>query len=232
MNIDGINILNNNVTRRETGIFVWNDGVGTSMGGTATIDFSAEKIEGNTIISRYGISARYHWMGSQCEGESECHIGSFSISNNDIISSDSGIRVAQHAAVLISDSQATANGVRNSGTPGFDVPADISPMPGDGIRFTGRSTGFVVDTEAANNAGPGIVTSSSAEIELLNVVEFNNYIELKLTPETDSQSVLKQMAERVRIRRFEITGASLYDIFIDVAGVKPEDIKAEGGGDE
>lgn len=64
------------------------------------------------------------------------------------------------------------------------------------------------------------------------LVEFNNYIELKLTPEADSQAILKQIAERVRIRRFEITGASLYDIFIAVAGVKPEEVKAEGGGNE
>lgn len=87
---------------------------------------------------------------------------------------DSGIRVRASAAALINDSQATANGVRNSGSPGFDVPEDIRPVPGDGIRFTGNSSGFVVDTQVANNAGPGLAVSSNADVEVLDLVEFNN----------------------------------------------------------
>ena len=87
---------------------------------------------------------------------------------------DAGIRVSQTAAVLINDSQITANGVRNSGTEGFDVPADIAPDSGEGIRFSGNSSGFIVDTQVAHNAGEGIALGSNTQVQLLDVVEFNN----------------------------------------------------------
>lgn len=49
------------------------------------------------------------------------------------------------------------------------------------------------------------------------ISEFNNYIELKLEDNADSQSILKAISEKVRVQRFELIEPSLYDIFIEVA---------------
>lgn len=56
-----------------------------------------------------------------------------------------------------------------------------------------------------------------------NVTEFNNYVELGLSPAADSQEVLRQIADKVKVRRFQLMEPSLYKIFIDVARTKPED---------
>jgi ABC-2 type transport system ATP-binding protein len=55
------------------------------------------------------------------------------------------------------------------------------------------------------------------------LTEFNNYIELKLTSDADTQEILRRIAERVTVRRFEIMEPSLYDIFIEVARVDPNE---------
>lgn len=62
-----------------------------------------------------------------------------------------------------------------------------------------------------------------------SVTEFNNYIELKLKDNADTQLILKQLSDKVRIRRFEIVEPSLYSIFISVAKVDPEELKRAGG---
>ncbi|SYZ73387.1 Uncharacterized ABC transporter ATP-binding protein YhaQ [Candidatus Zixiibacteriota bacterium] len=49
------------------------------------------------------------------------------------------------------------------------------------------------------------------------ITEFPNYIELKLTKDADSGEILKKIADRVNIRRFQVMQPSLYDIFIEVA---------------
>jgi ABC-2 type transport system ATP-binding protein len=69
--------------------------------------------------------------------------------------------------------------------------------------------------------GDGAFTRELAGVE--KVTEFNNYIELKLAPDADNQQILKQIADRVAVRRFELVEPSLYDIFIEVAGVKPSE---------
>jgi ABC-2 type transport system ATP-binding protein len=56
------------------------------------------------------------------------------------------------------------------------------------------------------------------------MTEFNNYIELTLSDDADSQEILSKLAERVRIRRFEMMEPSLYDIFIEVARIDPEEL--------
>ncbi|HHI02088.1 MAG TPA: ATP-binding cassette domain-containing protein [candidate division Zixibacteria bacterium] len=63
------------------------------------------------------------------------------------------------------------------------------------------------------------------------VTEFPNYIELKLSSDADSRAILKEVADRMTIRRFEIMEPSLYDIFINVAGVKPAELDREGKAD-
>ncbi|MDH4156056.1 MAG: ATP-binding cassette domain-containing protein [candidate division Zixibacteria bacterium] len=64
------------------------------------------------------------------------------------------------------------------------------------------------------------------------ITEFNNYIELQLAEDADTNRILKDVAERVRVRRFDIVEPSLYNIFIDMAKVDPSEIvKPEGGTD-
>lgn len=65
-----------------------------------------------------------------------------------------------------------------------------------------------------------------------NVTEFNNYIELDLADDADSQAILRAVSEKVTISRFEIMEPSLYDIFIGVAGVKPAELEKRGEGHE
>jgi len=61
--------------------------------------------------------------------------------------------------------------------------------------------------------------------------EFNNYIELRLDDNADTQSILNEMAKRVKIRRFEIMEPSLYNIFIDTARINPDDLKQSEASD-
>ncbi len=53
------------------------------------------------------------------------------------------------------------------------------------------------------------------------MIEFNNYVELKLADDADTQVILKAISENVKIRRFELIEPSLYDIFIEVAKTDP-----------
>jgi ABC-2 type transport system ATP-binding protein len=56
------------------------------------------------------------------------------------------------------------------------------------------------------------------------VTEFNNYLEARLDDGADPGNILKEVSDRVTIRRFEIVEPSLYDIFIELAGVKPHEV--------
>jgi ABC-2 type transport system ATP-binding protein len=62
------------------------------------------------------------------------------------------------------------------------------------------------------------------------LTEFNNYIELKLMPDADTQQILRAISERVTVRRFEIMEPSLYDIFIEVARIDPDELKTDEAG--
>ncbi len=63
-----------------------------------------------------------------------------------------------------------------------------------------------------------------------NLTEFNNYIELQLEPDADTNVILKAVAERVHVKRFGLVEPSLYDIFIDLARINPSELKqAERG---
>lgn len=53
------------------------------------------------------------------------------------------------------------------------------------------------------------------------VSEFNNYLELDMESGADTSAILKAVADRVTIRRFELVEPSLYDIFIDMAKIDP-----------
>jgi ABC-2 type transport system ATP-binding protein len=56
-----------------------------------------------------------------------------------------------------------------------------------------------------------------------SITEFNNYIELKVASKADIRMILRQLTEKVNIKRFELMEPSLYDIFIEVARAKPEE---------
>lgn len=61
---------------------------------------------------------------------------------------------------------------------------------------------------------------------------FNNYIELEIEKDADSDAILKAVSERVSVRRFALMEPSLYSIFIDMAGLKrSEPDREEGAGD-
>ena len=60
------------------------------------------------------------------------------------------------------------------------------------------------------------------------MTEFNNYIELHVVDGTDTNGLLKAIADKVLIRRFDIVEPSLYDIFIDMAKIDPSELEREG----
>ncbi len=47
---------------------------------------------------------------------------------------------------------------------------------------------------------------------------YGNYVEVRLAPGADSQQLLKMVAERSRINKFELMEPSLEEIFIEVVG--------------
>ena len=59
------------------------------------------------------------------------------------------------------------------------------------------------------------------------LTEFNNYIELDLEDNADTNAILNQMSQRVKIKRFQIMEPSLYDIFIDLAKIDPRELEGE-----
>ena len=59
------------------------------------------------------------------------------------------------------------------------------------------------------------------------MIEFNNYVELKLADDADTQVILKAISDKVKVRRFELIEPSLYDIFIEVAKADPRQTTAE-----
>jgi len=64
------------------------------------------------------------------------------------------------------------------------------------------------------------------------LTEYNNYCELKLAQQADTNRLLVAIAERVKVRRFEMVAPSLYDIFIQQARIDTTDIRSgETAGD-
>lgn len=60
------------------------------------------------------------------------------------------------------------------------------------------------------------------------MTEFNNYIELKIDEKSNTNNILKAIADKVQVRRFDIVEPSLYDIFIDMANVDPSEMNQKG----
>jgi len=64
------------------------------------------------------------------------------------------------------------------------------------------------DSSAALDALPGVV----------KVIDFGQYMELRLEPETDTQRLLGLMMDRGRVAHFEVAHPTLHDIFVRIAG--------------
>lgn len=63
------------------------------------------------------------------------------------------------------------------------------------------------------------------------VNEFSNYLELEFAPGGDPDALLKELVNRVRVKRFALMEPSLYSIFIKMAKIDPADYHrpVEGG---
>lgn len=59
---------------------------------------------------------------------------------------------------------------------------------------------------------------------VVGLTKSNNYCELKLAPNADTNRLLVAIAERVKVRRFEMVVPSLYDIFIQQAKADPDQL--------
>lgn len=91
-------------------------------------------------------------------------------------------------------------------------------------RMAEIKTRFGTDTIQVEMEGDGAFAADIPGVE--SFTEFNNYIELKLGDNADTQMILKKLSEKVKISRFEIVEPSLYNIFIDVARVDPTELNA------
>jgi ABC-2 type transport system ATP-binding protein len=87
---------------------------------------------------------------------------------------------------------------------------------------------FGTNTLQVDMEGDGAFSREIPGVE--DVIEFNNYIELKIAPDADTQTILRQLADKVKISRFEIMEPSLYDIFIKVARIDPKELDSEEAG--
>jgi len=80
--------------------------------------------------------------------------------------------------------------------------------------------------ELVVNGDAGFVSSLPG---VAKVVESSNHLELQLDEGADSNAILKQLADRVPVRRYAFVEPSLYTIFIDKAKIAPSELTADAG---
>ena len=76
-------------------------------------------------------------------------------------------------------------------------------------------------------AGDNQFVSSLSGVK--KTTNFNNYIELELEDNANSDAILKAISEKVSIHRFALMEPSLYSIFIDMAGDQSSESDREEG---
>ncbi len=86
---------------------------------------------------------------------------------------------------------------------------------------------FGTNTIQIEMEGDGAFTADLPGVRTMT--EFNNYLELQLKDGADSKAILRAIVDRVGVRRFQLVEPSLYDIFINVAQVDPEDVELRRG---
>lgn len=60
------------------------------------------------------------------------------------------------------------------------------------------------------------------------MTDFNNYLELRLDKGANPSAILRQIVDKVAVKRFQVVEPSLYDIFIDTAKVSRTKLMGEG----
>ncbi|MEW5795442.1 MAG: ATP-binding cassette domain-containing protein [Candidatus Zixiibacteriota bacterium] len=63
-----------------------------------------------------------------------------------------------------------------------------------------------------------------------DVIEFNNYVEVRLSAKTQAHDILQAVVGRIKVSRFEVVAPSLYDIFIDQVKVDSSELASQPGG--
>ena len=81
---------------------------------------------------------------------------------------------------------------------------------------------FGKDSIQINIEGDGYFINQIPGVK--SMTEFNNYIEIKIEPNADTNQILKSVAEKVLVKRFEIVEPSLYEIFIETAKIDPKEL--------
>ena len=80
---------------------------------------------------------------------------------------------------------------------------------------------YGADTIRVRVEGDGQVFGDLPGVERVN--DFGRFQELRVDPAADSQAILRALADRARIRRFELARPSLHDIFVRIAGPEAEE---------
>jgi ABC-2 type transport system ATP-binding protein len=63
---------------------------------------------------------------------------------------------------------------------------------------------------------------------VVNVTDYGNLQELRVTPQTDPQQILQELMRHGRVEHFELAHPSLHDIFVRIASPQPEEIQQTG----
>lgn len=78
------------------------------------------------------------------------------------------------------------------------------------------------DTLRVRLNGNGVAFDKMSGVERVN--DFGRFQELRITPSTDPQNILRQLVQHGRVEHFEIAQPSLHDIFVRIA--RPDDTGA------
>ncbi|MBU0982846.1 MAG: ATP-binding cassette domain-containing protein [candidate division Zixibacteria bacterium] len=95
-------------------------------------------------------------------------------------------------------------------------------------RLSDVKAGFGTNSVQIEMEGDGAFVQKLPGV--ISFSEFNNYVEVELEKGVSSDALLKALAERVSVRRFEVMEPSLYNIFINMAKVDPAESQATEGG--
>ena len=80
---------------------------------------------------------------------------------------------------------------------------------------------YGADTIRVRVEGNGNVLADLPGVDKVN--DFGKFQELRMKPQGDAQAILRTLAERARIRHFELARPSLHDIFVRIAGPEAEE---------
>lgn len=114
------------------------------------------------------LAVRNWTVGVQVQGSSRVTIDTVWVENN----TNHGILVSGNARAVITNCSVTGTGFRVSAA--GDFPATSAPNPGNGIEFSGSSSGAVTSTIISGNFGAGIASSSGGNVCAALLTAFDN----------------------------------------------------------